>query len=183
MEQVRWARNLARTLLADALPTRWAHTQGVGRSAESIAPIVGADADLLSCAAWLHDIGYAAGIAKTGFHPLDGARYLRDIEGAEDRLCRLVANHSLAIIEARNRGLSVQLSNEFPIIDGLLSEALTYCDMTTNPRGDKTGVDARLDEVTVRYSASHVVARSITEARPQLSRIVASISAILQSQP
>jgi hypothetical protein len=32
----------------------------------------------LEAAGWLHDIGYAPGLAATGLYPLDGARYLRD---------------------------------------------------------------------------------------------------------
>src|ERR1017187_4731501 len=73
-----WAQDLARTLLADALPRRWAHVQGVAARARSLAPAVGADADLLEAAAWLHDIGYLPDLAETGLHGLDGARYLPD---------------------------------------------------------------------------------------------------------
>ncbi|WP_406239339.1 hypothetical protein [Nocardia sp. NBC_01009] len=29
-------------------------------------------------AAWLHDIGYAPDIARIGFHPVDGAEFLRE---------------------------------------------------------------------------------------------------------
>ena len=36
----------------------------------------------MTAAAWLHDIGYAPAVDDTGFHPLDGARYLRDVEQA-----------------------------------------------------------------------------------------------------
>lgn len=54
------------------------------------------DAGLLLAAATLHDVGYAPRLAATGFHPLDGARFLRDEHGAEERLVRLVANHSFA---------------------------------------------------------------------------------------
>jgi hypothetical protein len=32
--------------------------------------------DDLVAAAWLHDIGYAPELAKTGFHPLDGSAAL-----------------------------------------------------------------------------------------------------------
>jgi len=37
---------------------------------------------------------------------LDGARYLRDVQHADALLCRLVAHHSCAIIEAGERGLA-----------------------------------------------------------------------------
>jgi HD domain len=172
VEHVPWARDLARRLLAEPLPRRWAHTQGVARKADSIAHIVGEDANLLICAAWLHDVGYAPGLAKTGFHPLDGARYLRDIEKTDDRLCRLVANHSHAIVEAHNRGLAEELADEFPSADGLVVDALTYCDMTTSPEGESVSVEARLLEISLRYGAGDIVAESITEARPQIIRSV-----------
>jgi HD domain len=174
-----WARDLARRVLAEALPRRWSHTQGVGHAAESIAHIVGDDATLLVDAAWLHDIGYAPELAKTGFHPLDGARYLRDVEGADERLCRLVANHSCAITEARRRGLADQLSGEFPGVDGLLADALTYCDMTTSPEGDRVDVDSRLGEIVSRYGDGDVVAESIKEAWPHIKRSAQAVMSAL----
>jgi putative nucleotidyltransferase with HDIG domain len=39
----------------------------------SLAAVLGADADLLEAAAWLHDIGYTADLATTGLHALVGA--------------------------------------------------------------------------------------------------------------
>jgi len=78
MDLTSWADELARSLLAEPLPRRWAHSQGVAAKARTLAPILGDDAELLQAAAMLHDIGYAPPIAVTGFHPLDGARYLRD---------------------------------------------------------------------------------------------------------
>ena len=73
-----WAQQLARALLQEPLPRRWAHVQGVATRARNLAPVLGADADLLEAAAWAHDIGYAPTLAITGLHQLDGARYLRD---------------------------------------------------------------------------------------------------------
>jgi len=78
-----WAQHLARALLQEPLPRRWAHVQGVASRAHSLAPVLGADADLLEAAAWVHDIGYAPGLATTGLHQLDGARYLRDAQHAD----------------------------------------------------------------------------------------------------
>ncbi len=176
MEQVQWARGLARRLLAEPLPIRWAHTQGVGQKAESIAHILGDEAELLVCAAWLHDIGYAPRLVKTGFHPLDGARYLRDIRHGDDRVCRLVANHSCAIVEATNRLLGDDLFREFPPDDGMVSDALTYCDMTTGPDGNQTSVAARLDEIVARYGAGNLVTTYILEARPQIISAIQKIS-------
>jgi putative nucleotidyltransferase with HDIG domain len=108
-----WAEQLARGLLQASLPRRWAHVQGVAARARILALVLGADADLLEAAAWLHDIGYAPDLAVTGLHALDGARYLRDARHADTMLCRLVAHHSCAIIEADERGLADVLSLEF----------------------------------------------------------------------
>jgi hypothetical protein len=168
VEHVRWAYDLARRLLAEADPNRWAHVQGVGDRAESIAHVVGDDADLLIRSAWLHDIGYSPALNKAGFHPLDGARYLRDVEGADERLVRLVANHSCALIEADHRGLADELAMEFPSPVDFVLDALTYCDMTTSPTGRVVDLDERLREAAERYGPEHLVTRSLAEARPSL---------------
>ena len=51
------AQQLARALLQESLPRRWAHVQGVADRARGLAPVLGADTDLPGAAAWLHDIG------------------------------------------------------------------------------------------------------------------------------
>jgi hypothetical protein len=176
---VRWARELAERLLADAIPRRWSHTRGVADKAASVAYIVGQDADRLVCAAWLHDIGYAPPLVSAGFHPLDGARYLRDVAGADGLLCRLVAHHSCAIVEARRRGLAGELVGEFPPVGGLVADALTYCDMTTSPDGDPVDVAIRLAEVRARYGVGDPVTEAIEEARPQIEQSVRAVRAAL----
>lgn len=181
MAHVPWARELARQLLAEALPGRWSHTVGVARQAESIAAVVGADADLLVAAAWLHDIGYSPGLVRTGFHPLDGARHLRDVEGVDGRLCRLVANHTFALIEAANRGLASDLQHEFPAVDGLVTDALTYADMTTSPAGELVTVETRLSEIIARYGDGDVVSESIEQARGQIMGSATRVEAVLGS--
>jgi hypothetical protein len=167
-----WAEHLARALLQDPLPRRWAHVQGVAAQARSLAPVLGSDADLLEAAAWLHDIGYAPSLTATGFHPLDGARYLRDTQHADAMLCRLVAHHSCAIIEAGERGLADMLTLEFEPAPDALSNALTYCDMTTSPDGEPVPVESRLAEIHDRYGPGHLVSRSIQRATPTILRAV-----------
>jgi HD superfamily phosphodiesterase len=107
-----WAENLARSLLVEFLPRRWSHVQGVAARARTLKPSLGADTELLEAAAWLHDIGYVSELARTGLHGLDGACYLRDVQHAEPLLCRLVAHHSCAVIEAEERGLADALTRE-----------------------------------------------------------------------
>jgi hypothetical protein len=53
------------------------------------------------------------GLTLTGLHQHDGARHLRDAQHADALLCRLLAHHSCAIIEAEERGLADVLSLEF----------------------------------------------------------------------
>lgn len=135
-------------------------------------------------AAVLHDVGYASRLAATGFHPLDGARFLRDIHAADDRLVRLVANHSMALLEAEERGLRDVLEAEFPLLDDqLLVDVLIYCDMTTTPDGEVTSTDARLAEITVRYGAGSLVGRFIRRAKPDILAAVGRVEAALAAQP
>jgi len=171
--QARWAERLARKFLADPLPRRWAHVQGVAAQARSLARMLGDDADLLEAAAYLHDIGYVPDLAKTGFHPLDGARYLRDVEHADPRLCNLVAHHSCASLEAEERGLADELRREFPHASPVLEDALAYCDMTTTPNGHVVSVDGRLTEIVERYGPGDIVTRFIHRAEPNLVSSVA----------
>ncbi|MBU2667087.1 HD domain-containing protein [Actinoplanes bogorensis] len=179
MDQVERAPDLARSLLAESIPRRWFHSQGVGRKAETVAHLVGDDASALIAAAWLHDVGYAPDLVMTGMHQLDGARYLRDVAQADDLVCRLVAHHSCAFIEARNRGLSDQLEQEFPPVGGLAADAITYADMTTTPDGEPTAVELRLAEILARYGDGDLVAESIREASPLITNSVRIVSAAL----
>lgn len=179
MDETERARDLARLVLAETIPRRWAHSQGVGRKAESVAHLVGDDATALVCAAWLHDVGYAPDLVVTGMHQLDGARYLRDVAGADELVCRLVAHHSCAYIEGRNRGLAEELAREFPSIDGLASHAITYADMTTTPDGEPVEVERRLAEILSRYGDGDLVAESIREASPLIIKSVETIKAAL----
>ena len=170
-----WAQQLARALLQAPLPRRWTHVQGVAARARSLAPVLGDDADLLEAAAWLHDIGYAPDLAVTCLHALDGARYLRDAQHAGTMLCRLVAHHSCAIIEAGERGLADILQLEFEPAPYALSSALTFCDMTTSPDGELVPVGQRLAEIQHRYGAGHLVSRSIQRATPMILSAVEQV--------
>jgi HD superfamily phosphodiesterase len=108
MDVVDWACNEAQHALRSTT-RRWAHTQAVAERATEIAGVVAIeDRPTLVAAAYLHDIGYGADLAATGFHPLDGAVWLR-AQGRE-RLARLVAHHSGARFEAAARGYSQGLA-------------------------------------------------------------------------
>lgn len=167
---------IARDLLADSLPRRWNHTRGVATRAKSLSRIMADQSDLLEAAAWLHDIGYSPDVRSTGFHPLDGATYLRDVHAADPILCRLVAHHSCAAFEASERGLECRLREDFPLPPDSLADALTFCDMTTSPNGQLVLFEERLAEIRSRYGESHLVTRSIQRATPSLTRAVDSVA-------
>jgi hypothetical protein len=173
------ARELCRSLLEVELPRRWVHCQGVARQAVGIGRELGELGPLVESAAWLHDIGYAASLAHAGFHPLDGARYLRDAGIGSRPLWTLVAHHTCAVIEAEERGLGGELVAEFPIGDAPRTalSALTYCDMTTGPDGSPLDVEQRIAEILVRYGPGDVVHRSISRAAPLLRAQVAETEA------
>ncbi|WP_328632782.1 HD domain-containing protein [Streptomyces sp. NBC_00356] len=162
------AYSLAESLLAGPLPRRWRHSLGVAERARSLAPILGGDAGLLEAAAVLHDVGYSPSIATTGFHPLDGARFLRDAEGLDERVVRLVAHHSCALLEAEERGLKDELAAEFELERPGLVDALIYCDMTTTPDGTTTSSDNRVSEIVGRYGPDTIVGRFIQRAAPEI---------------
>ena len=161
-----WAFDVAERKLSESLPRRWSHVQGVAERARSLRTAAGEEADLLESAAILHDVGYAPDIATTGFHPLDGAVFLRSIE-APDRLVHLVAHHSYAELEAGLRGLSAELS-EFTDERGPIRDALWYCDLNTTPDGEEVDARDRIAEIKQRYGPGHLVMTFITEAAPEL---------------
>ncbi|MGW2416427.1 HD domain-containing protein [Streptomyces tubercidicus] len=172
MDLTERAYNLAESLLAEPLPRRWAHSLGVAKCARSLGPILDGDAALMEAAAVLHDVGYSPQIASTGFHPLDGARFLRDQEGMDERVVRLVAHHSCALLEAEERGLRQELETEFELEQPGLVDALVFCDMTTTPDGGCTSSRARVAEIVGRYGPDTIVGRFIQRAAPEIHAAV-----------
>lgn len=179
MSYCAWGGRIASSLLSEALPRRWAHVQGVAATARTLEPILGAETDLMVAAGLLHDIGYAPGVAETGFHPLDGARYLRDTGEAPVLLCQLVAYHSGALEEAAERRLTEALSLEFRPPPPGLADAMTYCDMTTGPDGQRMPVGDRLADIQHRYAPESVVGRAIRRAEPGILAAVERVTAQL----
>lgn len=179
-----WTWCLAKSELEEPLPRRWAHSKGVARAAVELAAQLSCDRELLEAAAILHDVGYAPRLAVTGFHPLDGARFLRDEHLADERLVRLVANHTFAWLEADERGLRDELESEFPILDDpLLVDALTYCDITTTPDGTRTTAGDRVAEILSRYGPDTVVGRFIQRAAPDIFATAARVEQALLGHP
>ena len=173
-----WAEQQAAALLA-GLSDRWTHVQAVAAQAHQVSVVLAPeDRPYLVAAAWLHDVGYAPPLNRLGFHPVDGARYVR--QQGQERLASLVAYHSGARFEAEERGLVDALA-EFPPEDGPVLDALTYADMTTGPTGQHVDFEERIAEILKRYSSDHPVHRAIERSRPFLAEAVSRTAGLLQN--
>jgi hypothetical protein len=164
-----WAEQQAAAFLA-GLGDRWSHVQGVAAQAHrASAALPPEDRPYLIAAAWLHDVGYAPRLNRLGFHPLDGARYVR--QQGQERLASLVAYHSGARFEAEERGLVEELA-EFAPEDGPLLDALAYADMTTGPAGQPVDLEERLAEILERYPTDDPVHRAVRRSHRVLREAV-----------
>ncbi|GIE34316.1 metal-dependent phosphohydrolase, HD subdomain protein [Actinoplanes italicus] len=170
------ARAVAESLIGDS-GNRWKHTAGVAEKAAELAGRLDLDPDVLVAAAWLHDVGYAAPIALTGFHPLDGAVHL-SAEGWPARIAGLVAYHSGARFVAAARGLGEQLS-AFPDERSLMADALTYADQTTGPGGLRVDPEARYTEMLLRHGPCSWNAIVDGDRRPHLRGVAARVEHLL----
>lgn len=165
-------RRIAESFLADVLPRRWSHTIGVASVAAELADILAPEkADTIVAAAWLHDIGYAPCLVRTGFHPLDGAAYLSAhiAPGAaiSVEVVNLVAHHTGAAFEARERGLNDAMV-DYPTPSGDLLAILSCADLCTGPDGARVDPGARIAEVLARYPAGDPVHRAVSASGPGL---------------
>jgi putative nucleotidyltransferase with HDIG domain len=170
------ASDVARRLLA-GVGTRLAHSQRVASQAEVAA--VSLDAELrevVRAAAWLHDVGYSPAAASTGFHPLDGARWLRK-HGFDEDVCSLVAWHTAAGYEARERGLADELRTEFARPDQSALDVVTWADLTSSPTGEPILPADRLQEILTRYPSDSPVHRAIAAAEVDLLESVRRVEA------
>jgi HD domain-containing protein len=181
MVSVEAAVRMAEGKLAGPLPKRWRHVRSVARRAKWAAKELALSDDLVA-AAWLHDIGYVPELVETGFHPLDGARYLRRV-GVDGQVVSLVAYHSCAQIEADVRGLGTELASEFSPADSLLTDVLLYCDMTTGPDGDFVRPADRLVEIRGRYGPDHEVTRFVERAASEILTTAGRVEELLAAQP
>ena len=169
MDLVSWAEEEARRRL-EPLGSRWEHVRAVGARAREVAGVLEPqDREVLVAAALLHDIGYDANLKDTGFHPVDGARWL--VSEGHARLAGLVAHHSRACYEAEERGLRAAL-DEFPDEASPVSDTLAYCDLTTGPRGQRITAVERIRDMQQRYGAESLVSRAVRAASADLLAMV-----------
>jgi hypothetical protein len=176
VDDLLWAKHEARRLL-EPLEARWRHTMGVVERAREVASVLPAsEAAVLVAAAFAHDVGYAPELRVTGFHPLDGARLVR--ESGHERLAGLVAYHCSAEAEASERGLQDELA-EFVDERSAVSRALAYCDLTTDSEGRRVDVMERLSSIRGRYGAESPEVRALERSLPALLDDVRMVESML----
>ena len=169
------ARALGALHVAPFSERRWRHTVSVVRRARDLSlGLSDEDRALIEAAAWLHDLGYAPAVAAVGFHPLDGARFLRT-QGWRQDICDLVAHHSCADVEADRRGAGEALREEFADRPGPVRDVLWGADATIGPAGERLSVDERVREVLSRYGAGSLVAECMVAIAPQLAAALARV--------
>jgi hypothetical protein len=138
----------------------------------------------LIAAAWLHDIGYAAPVHDTGFHPLDGARYLRG-RGWPPVIAGLVAHHSGARFVAAVRGLDTELADfaDPMFCRGRLADALTWADQTISPTGQMVDPGTRMADMLTRHGPDSPNAMAHPVRQPALiAAVTATRRAFLSSR-
>jgi hypothetical protein len=126
----------------------------------------------------MHDVGYNENLAEAGFHPLDGARWLRD-QGWSPEICCLVAWHTRSGLEAQLRGLRGLLEAEFPPPPEMAQAAMAWADMTSSPEGESCTFDDRLADIFRRYPAGSLVHEATVCSREVLAEWVRGVEATL----
>lgn len=130
--------------------------------------------DVLIAACYVHDIGYATELQMSGFHPLDGALFLR--KQGEERLAGLAAHHSFAAREAEIRGLTPDLAR-FDDEASQVSKLLTYLDLTTDAEGRTVTVEQRIADVHTRHEIDSPVCVALDSAAAEIEALAKSVEA------
>lgn len=122
------SRALAETLLADHRPEWWRHAQATAREAVRLADLAEVDREPLIHAAVLLDVGRSPVARRTGFPPLDAARFLRT-RGYPGRVLGLVAHQLAADVAADEAGIDL---GGFAPEDSPTVDALWWCALVTD---------------------------------------------------
>lgn len=130
------------------------------------------------CAALLHDIGYVEDLALTGFHPVDGAVFLRS--SGYPRLAELIIGHSNSPEQAQLRGISGVAASA-----DIIAELITYWDVQTKQGGEQVTYEERLADIIKRYGEESAVTQAHLISRPRIQQIINKIDGLLArtSQP
>lgn len=171
MIQISRAASTAQRMLAG---DRLAHSLAVGeRTANYSQALTPREAELVAIAGFLHDIGYSTQCVDTGWHPLDGARWMQ-WNGWDLEICHLVVWHTCSWHEARLRGLDHLAVREFgPPTTNRVADALTAADLTTGPTGATVSLEQRLTDIRSRYQPGDIVLDALDQAESDMRSAVA----------
>ena len=179
MDLVAWAAREAELRLSP-LGSRWAHTQAVAARAQSSSGH-GPGGRPASCSSRRRTCTTSATraeLADSGFHPLDGARWLR--AQGQERLACLVAHHSAARFEARGaraRGCARGVPRGALEHRGR-AELLRPHHRPRRPAGDASGAPCRHRRATTVRTA-----RSFAACRPRPLSLLRSSRAPRRDSP
>ena len=117
-------------------------------------------------------------VQDTGFHPLDGARYLRSI-GWSQTICNLVAHHSGARYVAKVLDLEKQVA-QYRFTQDAVSDALTVADQTTGLLGEPVSLEQRMSDMLRRHGAGSANALAHPHREPYLRAAAARVTERLE---
>ncbi|WP_432738245.1 HAD-IIB family hydrolase [Maridesulfovibrio sp. FT414] len=158
--------------------TRLAHMRQARRTAERLVNQLGYDsvlAEKIVTAALFHDVGYSEELRSTGFHPLDGAVFLAHCNAPEE-VIEAVLWHSSTPIEIESMPEMKTLYDRFPEpeLDGIIHDAVRYCDFRTSPVGEPFTFGQRIAELEHRFGADSIPPWIARATLPVARRVQAS---------
>lgn len=146
------------------------------RDLAEMGTVGGIDEVTAYCAALVHDIGYLEPLHRTGFHPVDGADYLRS--NGCGRLADLIVGHSSSPEEAVLRNIADVAPSDDPI-----AQLLSYWDMQVGPGGEVMAYEERLADILRRHGEHSIVGKANLTAAPRIRALIAQVDRWLQRSP
>ena len=160
-------------------PDRLRHILTVARKVRETAqqlsakyPEMDLDVNVAYCAALLHDIGYLDALTVSGFHPIDGANYLREC-GYPD-LAEYILGHS----NSPEQATLLQIEGVV-MSPHIIAKLITYWDIRVRQGGALVSYAERLDDIKTRYGVESQVWKSHLLAHDRISQLVQEIEDLL----
>lgn len=168
---------LVRKLLADQ-PGRIDHLLGVMHLARRISAemeLPPAESEALILAAFFHDIGRAAALRVTSFHPLDGAIFLAH-QGAPDSAVQAVLLHRFARDHAADHPAAASFYGSLVETNRCLTtDLLNFCDLRISHEGRPVTLPERINSILARCGSNHSRPRRILDEIPFYQRLQTQI--------
>lgn len=168
---------LVQKLLVDQ-PARIDHLLGVMHLARQISAemeLPPTESEALYLAALFHDIGRAATLRVTGFHPLDGAIFLAH-RGASDSTVQAVLLHRFARNHAADHPAAAFFYAGLAETNHcLITDLLNFCDLRISHEGHLVTFPERISNILSRSGMNHPRRRRILDEIPCYQRLQTQI--------